>query len=87
MGLSYTSPTDLPTDISASSISVGSSPTSNNDASAGISDIWMNGSCDESALKMAAELGWIPDLYAYKDLMCENSATMIDAAMNSLNNS
>jgi NAD-dependent SIR2 family protein deacetylase len=43
-------------------------------------DIWMNISCDESALLLAKELGWIPELYAFKDDMCSASKELIESA-------
>ncbi len=36
------------------------------------------GPCDEGFLTLAKELGWLKDLYAYKDLLCDKSAHLLD---------
>ena len=46
-------------------------------------DSLLLGGCDNGFLHLASELGWIDDLYAYKYLMCENSAKLIEEAHNS----
>lgn len=40
------------------------------------------GGCDEGFLYLATQLEWIDDLYIYKDLMCEASASLIEDTYN-----
>jgi len=40
--------------------------------------------CDAGFLALAEELGWVSDLYAHKDSMCEASATLLEEAYSRL---
>jgi len=46
-------------------------------------DVWINRSCDESAIILSKQLGWLPDLYQYKDFMCPISASLLEEAYRS----
>jgi hypothetical protein len=48
-------------------------------------DSILMGSCDEGFLYLASELGWINDMYKYKNLICTNSAELIENAYINLN--
>ena len=42
------------------------------------SDVALLGDCDAGFLALAVELGWLEDLYQYKERMCEQSATLLE---------
>lgn len=50
-------------------------------------DILLSGDCDAGFLGLAKELGWLQDLYAFKDQMCPQSKTAIENAFNALQSS
>ena len=44
-------------------------------------DVMLEGDCDSVFLDLIEELGWLQDLAAHRDKMCENSKTLLDGRL------
>lgn len=47
----------------------------------GNTDAFLQGDCDSGFLALVVELGWVQDIYKYKERMCEASAMMLEEAV------
>ena len=44
-------------------------------------DHFLQGTCDDGFVTLATALGWLDDLYRYREQMCDASVAVLDNAM------